>query len=124
MSCSLSFHPCGIGLSLVSKGRVPNWNAIVPSSGLSIQLFQSRKYQTPPAITIGTSSEMPPSRIVSRSALRSEEHTSELQSLMRISYAVFCLKKKKTITHKTNFNRHNTTSHTSTTHIHTTVQQH
>src|SRR3546814_2682540 len=27
--------------------------------------------------------------------LRSEEHTSELQSLMRISYAVFCLKKKK-----------------------------
>src|SRR3546814_2928670 len=28
--------------------------------------------------------------------LRSEEHTSELQSLMRISYAVFCLKKKQT----------------------------
>src|SRR3546814_10072527 len=28
--------------------------------------------------------------------IRSEEHTSELQSLMRISYAVFCLKKKKT----------------------------
>src|SRR3546814_5744068 len=34
---------------------------------------------------------------------RSEEHTSELQSLMRNSYAVFCLKKKKTITtHKVN----------------------
>src|SRR3546814_972469 len=30
----------------------------------------------------------------SRSTMRSEEHTSELQSLMRISYAVFCLKKK------------------------------
>src|SRR3546814_4512462 len=30
---------------------------------------------------------------------RSEEHTSELQSLMRISYAVFCLKKKKLNTH-------------------------
>src|SRR3546814_7054675 len=30
-----------------------------------------------------------------RGKLRSEEHTSELQSLMRISYAVFCLKKKK-----------------------------
>src|SRR3546814_1489918 len=30
-------------------------------------------------------------------AVRSEEHTSELQSLMRISYAVFCLKKKKKI---------------------------
>src|SRR3546814_8725653 len=34
---------------------------------------------------------------------RSEEHTSELQSLMRTSYAVFCLKKKKN-----NHNRHNT----------------
>src|SRR3546814_1583561 len=32
---------------------------------------------------------------------RSEEHTSELQSLMRISYAVFCLKKKKQITEST-----------------------
>src|SRR3546814_3044214 len=31
-------------------------------------------------------------------SLRSEEHTSELQSLMRISYAVFCLKKKKKLT--------------------------
>src|SRR3546814_3438106 len=30
-----------------------------------------------------------------RNSTRSEEHTSELQSLMRISYAVFCLKKKK-----------------------------
>src|SRR3546814_13194008 len=35
---------------------------------------------------------------------RSEEHTSELQSLMRISYAVFCLKKKKPITHDNNHN--------------------
>src|SRR3546814_661517 len=33
-------------------------------------------------------------------AARSEEHTSELQSLMRISYAVFCLKKKKSKRHK------------------------
>src|SRR3546814_10043303 len=37
---------------------------------------------------------------------RSEEHTSELQSLMRISYAVFCLKKKK------NQNTHNQTNKT------------
>src|SRR3546814_4257601 len=36
------------------------------------------------------------SPMVARATLRSEEHTSELQSLMRISYAVFCLKKKKT----------------------------
>src|SRR3546814_2821697 len=43
---------------------------------------------------------------------RSEEHTSELQSLMRISYAVFCLKKKKTDnkteTNKTTTCKHNT----------------
>src|SRR3546814_3510702 len=37
---------------------------------------------------------------------RSEEHTSELQSLMRISYSVFCLKKKKT----TNIKKHITTT--------------
>src|SRR3546814_3854224 len=35
---------------------------------------------------------------------RSEEHTSELQSLMRISYAVFCLKKKNTITKQKKYN--------------------
>src|SRR3546814_10252227 len=37
--------------------------------------------------------------VAERSSHRSEEHTSELQSLMRISYAVFCLKKKNTETH-------------------------
>src|SRR3546814_1913809 len=36
-----------------------------------------------------------PDAIVEPTDTRSEEHTSELQSLMRISYAVFCLKKKK-----------------------------
>src|SRR3546814_2926156 len=36
-----------------------------------------------------------------RADSRSEEHTSELQSLMRISYAVFCLKKKQTQTSRT-----------------------
>src|SRR3546814_3746943 len=42
--------------------------------------------------------ECGPGQVVSNAigAGRSEEHTSELQSLMRISYAVFCLKKKKT----------------------------
>src|SRR3546814_1672498 len=54
---------------------------------------------------------------------RSEEHTSELQSLMRNSYAVFCLKKISTIvsnciiiyTHLDNYNIPFYTSHTSTT---------
>src|SRR3546814_2960821 len=40
--------------------------------------------------------------VLANTARRSEEHTSELQSLMRISYAVFCLKKKKnTLQNKT-----------------------
>src|SRR3546814_7353867 len=39
-------------------------------------------------------------RLRLRGLRRSEEHTSELQSLMRISYAVFCLKKKTTLTHR------------------------
>src|SRR3546814_7260621 len=43
-----------------------------------------------------------------RDASRSEEHTSELQSLMRISYAVFCLKKKKQQQDTTHTKNHHT----------------
>src|SRR3546814_5147465 len=56
-----------------------------------------------PALTASSSRFSVPVMLVSTKswrlcvATRSEEHTSELQSLMRISYAVFCLKKKKTI---------------------------
>src|SRR3546814_1349280 len=50
------------------------------------------------------------SRTRQNSQIRSEEHTSELQSLMRISYAVFCLKKKKHNKH-TQTNNHNTVKH-------------
>src|SRR3546814_6001761 len=46
---------------------------------------------------------------ISRAFRRSEEHTSELQSLMRISYAVFCLKKKNTINKPTNLTQQYTT---------------
>src|SRR3546814_3656972 len=51
------------------------------------------------ARTIGTHLQKP---------ARSEEHTSELQSLMRISYAVFCLKKKKKQTKNTTQQRYST----------------
>src|SRR3546814_8740826 len=52
-----------------------------------------------------------------RPAARSEEHTSELKSLMRISYAVFCLKKKNhtkiyTVIHPNITHTHNTTNST------------
>src|SRR3546814_9438568 len=50
---------------------------------------------------------------------RSEEHTSELQSLMRISYAVFCLKKKQKIKHQ-NSNIAHTNSNILQPHITTT----
>src|SRR3546814_1593359 len=75
-----------------------------------------------------------PSAAPSSSAKRSEEHTSELQSLMRISYAVFCLKKKNTqktilnnnkriATKKTNehlkkHNKHQSTTKITVLHIH------
>src|SRR3546814_10179633 len=44
--------------------------------------------------------EWPQRSVLRRQLTRSEEHTSELQSLMRISYAVFCLKKKTKHRHK------------------------
>src|SRR3546814_4016893 len=50
---------------------------------------------------------LPCGQYLAEDDFRSEEHTSELQSLMRISYAVFCLKKKK--------NKHTKTKHNSTT---------
>src|SRR3546814_6135456 len=61
------------------------------------------------------------SRLVQRwrdQTKRSEEHTSELQSLMRISYAVFCLKKKKK-TQSTNIPT--TTQHSTINHIPITI---
>src|SRR3546814_4918124 len=67
------------------------------------------------------------------SEVRSEEHTSELQSLMRISYAVFCLKKKKPEKIKTHNTDNNLTiikqrsNNTHTNHIimkHETVSHH
>src|SRR3546814_2011683 len=51
---------------------------------------------------------------------RSEEHTSELQSLMRISYAVFCLKKKKPITQQKNCSSNITSTTEQKNAIHTT----
>src|SRR3546814_3446523 len=49
---------------------------------------------------LNESGEKNPARFAALDRSRSEEHTSELQSLMRISYAVFCLKKKKIINNK------------------------
>src|SRR3546814_8599961 len=60
-----------------------NW--MKPSSSISPAASSSRAFHT-----------IVPDPVRSPRCQRSEEHTSELQSLMRISYAVFCLKKKTT----------------------------
>src|SRR3546814_1210272 len=70
----------------------PSWQS--PSPRISI----SRKF-----MDWGSNERAVPQYGDPRSCCRSEEHTSELQSLMRISYAVFCLKKKNyknRLTHK------------------------
>src|SRR3546814_8999678 len=77
-------------------------------SGTGLGLFQVREFAREAGgdvivtsrVGAGTEVEMlipsvSPSAANIEAAVRSEEHTSELQSLMRISYAVFCLKKKK-----------------------------
>src|SRR3546814_5859777 len=64
-------------------------------------LCRARRHRLVDRAPVGRSP--PPS--AHRSARRSEEHTSELQSLMRISYAVFCMKKKK------NTRLHNSTNY-------------
>src|SRR3546814_5300285 len=101
--------------------RISDWSSDVCSSDLEIvERGRGRAREHPQRIAVEIDHAIgqheavaePPQRIggVSRARLverhhnrlssprtrRSEEHTSELQSLMRISYAVFCLKKKKT----------------------------
>src|SRR3546814_9164813 len=78
--------------------RISDWSSDVCSSdlysdSLSLRLPYSVKLATEcKSLTHYTKGTQSPHR--------SEEHTSELQSLMRISYAVFCLKKKKKIKNK------------------------
>src|SRR3546814_5202407 len=59
-------------------------------SHASAPFMLKQEFRNRPAAIFGAD------QIGGRHAQRSEEHTSELQSLMRISYAVFCLKKKTT----------------------------
>src|SRR3546814_1365125 len=82
-------------------------------------LFRSPTLQSKESITMAEVRAAPEEGMQANGAdtapaagmIRSEEHTSELQSLMRISYAVFCLKKKKQIKQKLD---HNMVTHTST----------
>src|SRR3546814_4108799 len=65
------------------------WELVAPACGGSARVDHRRSiYEAPPAHLSAA--------LAGVSSSRSEEHTSELQSLMRISYAVFCLNKKTT----------------------------
>src|SRR3546814_7582751 len=76
-------------------------------------LFRSIEGQDPCRLLVDGG---PAESVLDRHGIRSEEHTSELQSLMRISYAVFCLKKKTTTNNITKTSNHNKSdNHTNTT---------
>src|SRR3546814_7886177 len=85
----IEFEEDQVQISLFSK-QSPIAAALTQQKDGSLQLKSSYE---------GAGEDPEMVQIIQR-ALRSEEHTSELQSLMRISYAVFCLKKKKYIQHK------------------------
>src|SRR3546814_2695728 len=94
----------------------PGWRADIAIQGLG---RTHRTYQSmPPVFRPVTTNCKGERRFISTIArrldmlgARSEEHTSELQSLMRISYAVFCLKKKKKEHSKTRQTHHTSTIH-------------
>src|SRR3546814_6511232 len=75
-----------------------NSPSILPVSSSTLSLTSSSILPVSSSTLSLTSSSILP---VSSSTLRSEEHTSELKSLMRISYAVFCLNKKKHLLYNT-----------------------
>src|SRR3546814_7879986 len=90
--------------SLVSKdiAVIINWLGRYQNENPRQKFLVGRSGILTHRVRNNTGFQWPPHRHASRRLLsvpvtnRSEEHTSELQSLMRISYAVFCLKKKKT----------------------------
>src|SRR3546814_5800478 len=81
--CHLNIgHKHNIGPELTIEVHVPLHASAVSKRRRSIEDFVSRGTKFSQCAAVGSP------------VGRSEEHTSELQSLMRISYAVFCLKKK------------------------------
>src|SRR3546814_2250610 len=96
----------GVALSVSANGRAGCSAGAGQSIEVSVQLaIHAASLESPVPRPADVQS-----RRIEISGVRSEEHTSELQSLMRISYAVFCLKKKK----------NKTTRHTNTQKLNTT----
>src|SRR3546814_571249 len=80
------------GVGELKRIRGAHWDL---EMGCLAELVYQSGQEQPPAILFEDIPGYPGFRCVAGLTNRSEEHTSELQSLMRISYAVFCLKKKK-----------------------------
>src|SRR3546814_10022777 len=80
-------------------GSLPYWRTM-PTRPLS-WVWQIFSAESRPSLTLNRSLR---ERSTREKSLRSEEHTSELQSLMRISYAVFCLKQKNNNNYQTTHN--------------------
>src|SRR3546814_10048134 len=95
---ALPILPLLIILAAVDLGKLGLPQALVASESVSLYrivlLIALVGWTTVARLVRGATLSMKTREFV-RAAERSEEHTSELQSLMRSSYAVFCLKKKK-----------------------------
>src|SRR3546814_2242655 len=88
---------CGSGRHSVADERPEiRLRPVVPRA----KIYQAGSTRDPGAILPGSRRFHRITKMELPSGHRSEEHTSELQSLMRISYAVFCLQKKKNNNHK------------------------
>src|SRR3546814_4155969 len=85
MMCAPSTRSVCLSARILTK---PSVVSLQRARLLAVKGNLPTRYATPASLSC--------SSVLPTEATRSEEHTSELQSLMRISYAVFCLKKKKT----------------------------
>src|SRR3546814_7026114 len=90
---SLRKNPLGLYVNAIDWAREPEGAPTTRSADETQPPAPTNLPQ--PMIAPGSIEPLPALPAPANSAARSEEHTSELQSLMRISYAVFCLKKKK-----------------------------
>src|SRR3546814_1587975 len=93
---------CSSDLAWNGSGRLPEYSAdphrLYPAVGTAASLCTDQAAAGPPVDCLRHDFWLDHALHVL--AGRSEEHTSELQSLMRISYAVFCLKKKNNISYQ------------------------
>src|SRR3546814_6884971 len=102
------FSALAVRLGLATKPDAYSWPQVLGAGALSgigftmSLLIAHEAFTAPPDFAAAKIAVFAGSILaaVAGTALRSEEHTSELQTLMRISYAVFCLKQKKHTAHR------------------------